>query len=287
MTPSSSPTTARRPTSAADVDQSFHGTVGGTAAHHSGHNGDGHDEGHSEGHREAIEHLSRYVTNNFVDDRDTNVDDSVNQQIHTDGGDVLQDIETHSTTASGDGSVAAGGDIRDSQVTSGNDNQVGTGNVRGDNNVQGDDNRLVHGDEHHRVRLGRATNAHLDDVHVGGGSALSVTGDANGIQANQDDHTHTSNTFTNETHVDDSGNSSTESNDNSGNDTHLRSDVDDEDTQTHNYFESDNTFDDVDHLIERSGPARGSPAGPLSIAVSPETQERTPDGLPRPATSST
>ena len=50
------------------VDNSFHGTVGAAAAHHSG----GHYEGgHSEGHREAVEHLSRYVTNNFVNDRST------------------------------------------------------------------------------------------------------------------------------------------------------------------------------------------------------------------------
>ena len=64
----------------------------------------------------------------------------MNQQIRTHGGDVDQDIETHSTTASGDGAVAAGGDIRDSTVTTGDDNQVGIGNIRGDNNVQGDDN---------------------------------------------------------------------------------------------------------------------------------------------------
>ena len=120
------------------VDNSFHGTVGAAAAHHSG----GHYEGgHSEGHREAVEHLSRYVTNNFVNDRDTTVDDSVNQQIRTHGGDVEQDIETHSTTASGDGAVAADGDIRDSTLTTGDDNQVGIGNIRGDNNVQGDDNQ--------------------------------------------------------------------------------------------------------------------------------------------------
>src|SRR3954452_9854439 len=70
------------------VDNGFHGTVGAAAAHHSG----GHEGGYSEGHREAVEHLSRYVTNNFVDDRDTDVDDSVNQQIRTHGGDVEQDI---------------------------------------------------------------------------------------------------------------------------------------------------------------------------------------------------
>ena len=212
-----------------NVDQSFHGTIGAAAAHHSSHDkghDNGHDNGHSEGHREAIEHLSRYVTNNFVDDRDTNVDDSVNQQIHTDGGDVTQDIETHSTTASGDGSVAAGGDIRDSLVTSGDDNQIGTGNVRGDNNVQGNDNHVVHGDGNTTAfGSGAATNADLHDVSVSGGGALSVTDEARGDQHNIDDHTHTSETTSNETH--------------------LRADQDSHDHSTTN-FQSGNDLDHVD-----------------------------------------
>ena len=225
------------------VDNGFHGTVGAAAAHHSS----GHSEGgHSEGHREAVEHLSRYVTNNFVDDRDTDVDDSVNQQIRTHGGDVDQDIETHSTTASGDGAVAAGGDIRDSLVTSGDDNQIGTGNIRGDNNVQGDDNNVVHGDGNTTAfGDGDATSAKLDHVDVSGGGALSVAGDANGIQANQDSHDETTFTTDNETHIEDSGNTTTENTANSHNDTDFRSDTDSHD-RTHTDFNSHNTFDNVD-----------------------------------------
>jgi hypothetical protein len=224
------------------VDNGFHGTVGAAAAHHSSHS----EGGHSEGHREAVEHLSRYVTNNFVDDRDTDVDDSVNQQIRTHGGDVDQDIETHSTTASGDGAVAAGGDIRDSLITSGDDNQIGTGNIRGDNNVQGDDNNVVHGDGNTTAfGDGDATSAELDHVDVSGGGALSVAGDANGIQANQDSHNETTTDIRNETHIEDSGNTTTENTANSHNDTDFRSETDSHD-QSHTDFNSHNTFDNVD-----------------------------------------
>jgi hypothetical protein len=225
------------------VDNGFHGTVGAAAAHHSGGHNDG---GHSEGHREAVEHLSRYVTNNFVDDRDTDVNDSVNQQIRTHGGDVEQDIETHSTTASGDGAVAADGDIRDSTVTTGDDNQVGIGNIRGDNNVQGHDNQVVHGDGNTTAfGNGAATSAELDHVDVSGGGALSVAGDASGFQANQDSHDETTTRTTNETHIEDSGNLHTENTENSNNDTDLRADADSHD-RTHNDFQSHNTFDHVD-----------------------------------------
>jgi hypothetical protein len=224
------------------VDNGFHGTVGAAAARHSG----GHEGGHSEGHREAVEHLSRYVTNNFVDDRDTDVDDSVNQQIRTHGGDVEQDIETHSTTASGDGAVAADGDIRDSTVTTGDDNQVGIGNIRGDNNVQGTDNQVVHGDGNTTAfGDGAATSAELDHVEVSGGGALSVAGDANGFQANQDSHDETTTRTTNETHIEDSGNLHTENTENSNNDTDIRADADSHD-RTHTDFNSHNTFDNVD-----------------------------------------
>ena len=225
------------------VDNGFHGTVGAAAAHHSGGHNDG---GHSEGHREAVEHLSRYVTNNFVDDRDTDVNDSVNQQIRTHGGDVEQDIETHSTTASGDGAVAADGDIRDSTVTTGDDNQVGIGNIRGDNNVQGHDNKVVHGDGNTTAfGDGAATSTELDHVDVSGGGALSVAGNANGDQHNIDSHDETSTDIRNETHIEDSGNTTTESTTDSNNDTDFRSETDSHD-RTHTDFNSHNTFDNVD-----------------------------------------
>ena len=58
-------------------------------------------------HEAAVRYLNTYVTNNYIDDRDTIVDNSVNQQIDTGGGDFDQDIDIDSNVASGDGAVAA------------------------------------------------------------------------------------------------------------------------------------------------------------------------------------
>ena len=93
-----------------------------------------------------MQYLNTYVTNNYIDDRDTTVDNSVNQQIDTHGGNFDQDIDVHSTVASGDGAVAAGGDIDHSTITTGDHNQVGDGNVAGNGNVVGDHNQAVTGD---------------------------------------------------------------------------------------------------------------------------------------------
>ncbi len=100
----------------------------------------------AESHHAAMQYLNSYVTSNYVDDRHTTVDNSTNQQIDTHGGDFDQDIDVHSTVASGDGAVAAGGDIRDSTVTTGDHNQVGAGNVSGNGDVVGDRNLAVTGD---------------------------------------------------------------------------------------------------------------------------------------------
>ena len=45
-------------------------------------------------HDATVRYIKEYVTNNYVDDRDTSVDNSVNQQIDTGGGDLDQDIRT-------------------------------------------------------------------------------------------------------------------------------------------------------------------------------------------------
>ena len=210
-----------------NYDNDFHATL--PAAYAAAHSGGG--GGSGAGHKEAVEHLSRFVSNNFVDDRDTVVDDSVNQQIRTGGGDVEQDIETRSTTASGDGAVAADGDVRDSLVTSGDDNQIGTGNMRGDSNIQGDDNEVVQGDDNTTAfGTGAATSAELGDVDVSGGGALSVAGAATGSQANVDSHDRTTTTTSNETRIEDSGNVSSEITDNSNNETDLRVEQDSHDT---------------------------------------------------------
>jgi hypothetical protein len=223
-------------------DSGFHGTL--PAAHAAAHN-EGHSD-HSAGHREAVEHLSRFVTNNFVDDRDTNVDNSINQQVHTDGGDFDQNLDLHSTVASGDGAVAAGGDIRDSTVTTGSGNQVGDGNIKGDNNIQGDDNQVVHGDGNTTAfGAGAATSADLHNVDVSGGGALSVGGNASGEQHNTDSHNTTTDTTTNETHISDSGNFHQDVTEHSNNESSSESHTDSH-NETHTDVASHNDLDHVD-----------------------------------------
>ncbi len=146
-------------------------------------------------HAAAIRYINSYVTNNYVDDRDTNVDNSVNQQIDTGGGNLDQNIHTSSVTASGDGAVAAGGDIDGSQVTTGNGNQVGDGNIKGDGNIQGSGDQVVSGDHNTTAfGTGAANNADIDHASVSNGGALSVGGAATGAQNTADSHnaTHTS-----------------------------------------------------------------------------------------------
>jgi hypothetical protein len=134
----------------------------------------------AESHEAAVQYLNNYVTNNYIDDRDTTVDNSINQQIDTHGGDFDQDIDVHSTTASGDGAVAAGGDIEGSTVTTGNDNQVGDGNIRGDGNVAGDNNQAVTGhDNTTSFGSGDATSTDVGgNVNVGDGGAFSSGGNS-------------------------------------------------------------------------------------------------------------
>ncbi len=178
-------------------------------------------------HDATVRYIKEYVTNNYVDDRDTSVDNSVNQQIDTGGGDLDQDIRTSSSTASGDGAVAAGGDIRNSTVTSGDGNQIGENNIRGDGNVQGEGNDVVSGD-HNTTAFGSgaANSADIGHASVSGGGALSVAGDATGDQGNFDSHNVAEATNTTDVDVDGSFNTenTTESGSHNTSETHLSTD---------------------------------------------------------------
>lgn len=75
-----------------------------------------HDRDRDQDHDHAVTQLTDIV-NNFeytqnIDDRDTNVDQSVRQNIWTDGGDVKQWFDNDAIIASGDDSIAAGGDAK-------------------------------------------------------------------------------------------------------------------------------------------------------------------------------
>jgi hypothetical protein len=124
-------------------------------------------------HHQAVEYLNSYITNNFV------TDNSFNQQVDTGGGDFDQEIDIDSVVASGDGAVAAGDDIRDSTITTGDDNQVGDGNIKGDGNVVGDNNQAVTGNGNTTsFGDGDATSTEVSgDVSVGAGGAFGSGGE--------------------------------------------------------------------------------------------------------------
>jgi hypothetical protein len=132
---------------------------------------------HYDHHDDGPRYLNNYIHNEYryVDDRDTTVDNSVHQRIDTDGGDFHQTIDNDPVIASGDGAVAAGDDIRDSQVTT------------GDRNVVGDDNQAVTG-SHNTTAFGSgdATDADFSDSRFGDGSGVSVGGDAHGFDQDND-----------------------------------------------------------------------------------------------------
>lgn len=209
------------------------------------HHADGGDS-----HQQAVEYLNTYVTNNFttIDDRDTITDNSINQQIDNRGGVFDQDIDIDSVVASGDGAVAAGDDIEDSTIVTGDDNQVGDGNVRGDGNLVGDDNDgnlvgdgdgNVVGDDNQAVTGDDNTTSFGDgdatSVDVGGdfsadnGSSIAIGGDST---------------------VDNSDNSTNDSfNDNSNNSTN-----DSFNTDTDVDVDIDDSFqDNTDNSVEDSG----------------------------------
>ena len=151
---------------------------------------------HDPPHEAAIKYLTTYVTNNWVDDRDTIVDNSVNQQIDTGGGEVDQTIDIDSAVASGDGAGAAGGDISDSAVVTGDHSAVGDGNTTGDGNT------VAYG-------TGDATSTNVGgDVSVGDGAGLATGG---GVTVdNSDSSQHDVGNVSTDSSVHDSGNDSSD-----------------------------------------------------------------------------
>ncbi len=125
-------------------------------------------------------YLRSYITNNYtsIDERSTNIDNSVHERVDTHGGDFSQNIHNDPVVASGDGAVAAGHDIRDSTLTT------------GDRNVVGDNNHAVTGD-HDTTAFGSgaATNARFDHASFGDGAATSIGGNADGQAEHSDTST--------------------------------------------------------------------------------------------------
>jgi hypothetical protein len=181
-------------------------------------------------HEAAARYLDSYVTNNYIDDRDTTVDNSVNQQIDTGGGDFDQDIDIDSTVASGDDSVAAGDDLEDSENDSEDDEDDEDDERDGDEDededdeddderdgdtVAGDDNESVQGDDNTTsFGDGDTTSTEVDgDVNVGEGGAFAAGGDA--TVDNSDSSTNDSFNDNSDNSTEDSFNTSSEITDNS------------------------------------------------------------------------
>jgi hypothetical protein len=208
-------------------------------------------------HDAAIQYLNNYITNNYV------TDNSFNQQVNTGGGDFDQDVDINNATANGAGSVAVGGDVTDSPITTGDGNTIGDGNVRGDGNIIGDDNDgnltgngdgNVVGDDNQAVTGDHNTTAFGDGsatsigggVHVGDGGAFGVGGSTVDVD-NRDQSQHDSGNTDNSVH--DSGNTDNSIHDSGNTETHV--DIDDSgNTDTDNSIHdsgNDNSHTEVEH----------------------------------------
>jgi hypothetical protein len=213
-------------------------------AHHGDHGDDDHDDNH-----DAVQYLNHYITNNYVYDNDTNIDNSLNQVIDTDGGDFDQDIDVDNTLALGDGAVAVGGDVEDSQIVSGDGNVVGDGNVTGDNNIVGDDNEAVYGDGNTTsFGDGDATSTEVDgDVNVSNGGSFASGGDSSGSYDVDGSFNDTDTRTETNTDFHDSFNTDTNTEIGSHNDTDTDIDSHD-DVNSHNDTDTDTTVDSHDDV---------------------------------------
>lgn len=144
-------------------------------------------------HGEAAPHyLNRYITNNYqtVEKHETNIDQSIHQNVDTHGGDFDQHIDNDPVVASGDGAVATAGDIRDSTVTPGSGNVIGD-----DNNADtGDGNNTAFGS-------GDASSTDIEHSSFGDGSSLTGNGTADGNNTSNDTHTVAHNSGSGDTSV--------------------------------------------------------------------------------------
>jgi hypothetical protein len=214
-----------------------------------------------DGSESAAEYVSKYIYNNYItNEGDTITDNSINQQIDTGGGDFSQDIDVDSTVASGDGAVAAGDDIEDSTITTGNDNIVGDNNIEGDGNtsISGDGNSAVIGDGNTAgFGDGDVSSTEIDgDVSVDDGSSFAIGGSSSVDSSdhsdddvyidNSDNSTNDSNNTTTDWHdeSDNSSHTSIEDNDeyssySDSSDNSSYNDNDTTETDSHNSVDSD------------------------------------------------
>lgn len=205
----------------------------------------------SNGDQDGSHYLRGYFDDNrnAFDRSDTDLDNSVHQDIETrdgrehhwhddwndwhDHGDFNQTLDNDPVVASGDESVATGGDLTDSTVTSGYRNIAGHNNEA----VTGEDNSTAFGS-------GDAAGSHIGRFHGGDGSALSVGADSYGHSSDDDTSTRVHNSGDGDTSVNAAGDHGYADNyaDQTHHDNSSRSDYEDHSSvDSHEDYESHNS----------------------------------------------
>ncbi|OLT02590.1 hypothetical protein BJF90_29040 [Pseudonocardia sp. CNS-004] len=208
-------------------------------------------EHHDGGSESAAEYITKYVTENYItNEGDTITDNSVNQQIDTGGGDFDQNIDIDSTVASGDGAVAAGDDIEDSTIATGDGNTIGDGNTSvdvegGGSAIVGDGNASVIGDGNTSgFGDGDVSSTEIDgNVSVDDGSSFAIGGSSS---VDSSDHSDDDvNIDNSDNSTEDSFNETSSWEDNSNTESHSSQ----EDNDSYSNYEESNdnsTYEDND-----------------------------------------
>ena len=208
--------------------------------------------GHESPHEAAVKYLNNYITNNYVsvDARETNIDNSVHQDIDAShGGHVFAPVDVTNVNATGDHSAAVGGN-NNGNIATGNGAVAGSGNQVAEGNTDSAVNFGAGGSatNNHGATAsdggvigsgtgGDHTDSHDSLTNFGSGSVANDGGNAS--QTNSNNHTDSS------THTDSGHNTTTTTTDNSQ---HNPVDVDSHDHLTDNsHVLSDNNLDLASH----------------------------------------
>src|SRR5690606_3157142 len=130
---------------------------------------------------EIVRMIQQYTT---VDARSTIIDQSVNQNIWTEGGDVTQLFDQEAVVASGDESVAAGNDASivnsDTDITTG-DVSIGNDEYNGSFNEDNSDSTDIDGSFQDNSTNDGSTNADVDDSFQDNSTDVAVDVDDSNV----------------------------------------------------------------------------------------------------------
>jgi hypothetical protein len=198
--------------------------------------------GHDPDFHATAVHQLEYVTNNYsyVDSHDSLIDKSVNQNIWNEGI-LTQSFDDHSVTAT-DHSVAAGDDITDSNVVTGDHNITGDGNSVG---TTTDSYNTTNTDDHS-----------IADSFNGNNIADqgSVAGNGNDGNVTNPDHSDvaTNGGTVDQSTIDSHDTTTTDSHDTTTTDSHDTTTTDSNNTDSHDFSHNDDsaiTHTDQDGLL--------------------------------------